>query len=97
MRAMRSQERLVVIIEGALDAQKVRLHQELWSLVIADPSSDVLIDLRDCPLIDGSGVALLVSLMRHTTTGGGSLRLKHAKGQPAELLRQLGISQAIAA
>jgi hypothetical protein len=39
----------------------------------------------------------LVSLMRRNSYAGGSVRIKHASGQPAELLRQLGIQQVIAA
>ena len=97
MRVLKTPDRSVAVVEGALDATHVRLHHAEWSLVVIDPSADVLIDLRACIAIDGSGIALLISLMRRTRNAGGSVRLKHASGQPAELLRQLGIEQVIAA
>lgn len=97
MRVLRTIDRTVAVIEGALDAAHIRRFQETWSLVSTDPTADVLICLRGCEAIDGSGVALLVSLMRRTRNAGGSVRLKHVSGQPAALLRQLGIEQAFAA
>ena len=97
MRVLTSTDRTVAVVAGARDATHVRRFQESWGLVAVDPTADVLICLRGCESIDGSGVALLVSLMRRNSYAGGSVRIKHASGQPAELLRQLGIQQVIAA
>lgn len=97
MRVLKSSDRVVAVVEGALDAVHVRRFQSSWELVTADPTADLLVCLRGCESIDGSGVALLVSLMRRNGNAGGSMRIKHASGQPAMLLRQLGIEQVIAA
>jgi len=97
MQLLKTVNRTVVVVESALDAAHLRYWKESWGLVAADPTADVLLCLRRCPSIDGSGIALLVSLMRRNREAGGSVRIKHAWGQPAQLLRQLGIEQAIAA
>lgn len=97
MRVLKTVDRIVAVVEGALDAAHVRRFEESWAIVAKDPTADVLVCFRGCESIDGSGVALLVSLMRRNSYAGGSVRIKHARGQPAELLRQLGIEQVIAA
>lgn len=97
MHVLKTSNRIVAVVESPLDAAHVRRCVDHWDLVAADPTADVLICLRGCSYIDGSGIALIVSLMRRNREAGGSVRIKHASGQPAELLRQLGIEQAIAA
>jgi anti-anti-sigma factor len=75
-------------VQGSLDALAVRMLRELAEELLTH-DGDVVLDLSQLSLIDGQGVAELVSLRRRLHARGSSLRLVGAHSQPLAMLRLL--------
>ena len=84
----------VLHIAGTLDTlSRPALMPVLDALVEAAPPT-VRVDLSELRLIDGSGVAALVSLFKRFRAKGGLVRFVGVKAQPLVLFKLLRLDQA---
>lgn len=77
----------VVDIVGSIDLYNVReLRAALQKLLIAGKAS-ILLNLRDLPAMDSTGVAVLLDTQRQLRKRGGDLKLVHVSEDIRELFR----------
>lgn len=86
-----------VRLHGALDGDSVRVLRDMIVALGDFAEHDVVLDLSGVSLLDGSGIGMIASLHRRLRQRGLSLSLVGACGQPADLLRDLGLGRLIGA
>ena len=82
---------LVYIAGNNLDAPRLRQDRvEFERLAAAE--EDVTIDMSEVEFMDPSGVGALVFVLKRVRAAGRSFRLINVRGQPQELLEQIGLA-----
>ena len=84
-------EQTTVRFHGSLDVLTAPEVQGLIRDLVIERPREVVIDLADLALIDGSGVAALVSLCRHLDEVGAAVHTRSACGQPLEIFKLTGL------
>lgn len=86
---------VVLKISGDLDAFEVQsIRPELEKLLKSNPQS-VVMDLSSVPMIDSSGIGLLVYAYKQCSARSLSFAMCGSQGQPAEMISFLKIDQRI--
>lgn len=86
-----------VRLHGALDGDTVRTLRDMIVALGDFADHDVVLDLSGVSRLDGSGIGMIATLHRRLRQRGLSLTLVGVCGQPADLLRGLGLHRLIRA
>lgn len=82
-------ERCTLLVSGVLDAVSVPAILPTVDRLLASDTENVEVDLSQLELIDSSGVAVIVALLRCVRGGGRHARLIGMRGQPRSMLELL--------
>jgi anti-sigma B factor antagonist len=86
---------IVLRINGDLDAFEVQnIRPELEKLLKSNPKA-VVMDLADVPMIDSSGIGLLVYAFKQCSARSIGFAMCGSQGQPSEMISFLKIDQRI--
>lgn len=76
---------------GDLDAHSVEIMRDGLQSQLHGQCRNVVIDLYNVTFIDSHGVGLFVSLLKRVKANNGRLYISGADGQPAAVLRMVGL------
>lgn len=82
---------ILVVQCDSLSADTVQGLQPEWEELLK-LEHNVVLDLRQVDFIDSSGVGLIVFLLKRLQVQHRELKLVRVSGQPAQLLKTLGLS-----
>lgn len=85
----------LLAFSGDLDAHCVETIRPALLAQIQPQCRFVVIDLHQVAFIDSHGVGLFVSLLKKTQQNGGRLFIAAADGQPASVLRMVGLNNVL--
>lgn len=83
---------VMYVAGGSLDASSLRLNRDDFER-LARVEEDVTIDMSDVSYMDPSGVGALVFVLKRVRAAGREFKLINARGQPRQLLEQVGLTQ----
>ena len=83
----------VLSVCGEVDLATGPLLWERISTVIADGSTNLVLDLAEMPFIDSTGLSVLVMTMRRLQDVGGQLVLRSSCRMAMRLFQLTGLSQ----
>ncbi|MBI2705722.1 MAG: STAS domain-containing protein [Actinobacteria bacterium] len=87
-----TEARIEVRVAGDLDiATSPELQRQLEALILARPGADMVIDLRDVPFIDSSGVRTLAIAYKRLTESGGHLVARAPSAMTEHVLHVTGL------
>lgn len=75
----------IVALHGPIDVSSAMALRELLGAQIDSPAARVLLDLGDVPLIDSSGIGILVTAHRRADAQGARFALAGATGTVARV------------
>lgn len=78
-------------LHGALDGEAADGLREMIVALGDFADHDVVLDMSAVGFLDGSGIGMIATLYRRLTKRGLTLSIVGACGQPAHLLRDLGL------
>jgi anti-sigma B factor antagonist len=71
VRSEENGESRVIAFAGELDLANAGTAESALQNSLEDPSTPVIVDMRELEFIDSTGIALLVSALNHTAGGAG--------------------------
>lgn len=80
---------------GDLDAATVEQIKPALQAQLPPDCAQIIIDLENVSFIDSHGVGLFVSLLKRVHRLGGRLLIAGAAGQPAAVLKMVGLNGAL--
>lgn len=83
---------VMYVAGGSLDASSLRLNRDDFER-LARVEEDVTIDMSDVSYMDPSGIGALVFVFKRVRAAGREFKLINARGQPRQLLEQVGLTQ----
>ncbi len=84
-----------LIFTGDLDAATVEHIRPALQAQLPQECVQIIIDLENVGFIDSHGVGLFVSLLKRVHRRGGRLLIAGAGGQPAAVLKMVGLNGAL--
>ncbi len=81
-----------LVLRGCLDGSSAPDLLEGMEAVIQLNRSDVVLDIANVSMLDGSAIGAFSFLFRRLAAQGRKLSVQGASGQPLRLLRDLGIA-----
>ena len=84
-----------ISIVGAMDAEGAQALRPLFEEVALHSGQDVTLDLSAVSYLDGSGVGAIAYTFKRLAARGLALKVEGAEGQPATMLRQLGLARTL--
>ena len=88
--------KLTVALTGEIDHHRAgALMQELETQLDLESPRSVELDLGGVSFMDSSGIAVVISAMRHMREIGGKLTLRDVPAQPMKVLRASGIEKIV--
>jgi anti-sigma B factor antagonist len=88
--------RIVLHLEGALDAVSAPDIRPTIEQLVRDKPLRITVDLAQLRLIDSSGVGALVSLYKRVRANGGQVEIVGLCQQPLAIFKLLGLDQLLA-
>lgn len=82
-----------VRLHGALDGDGVTMLRDMIVTLGEFAERDVTLDISSVRFLDGAGIGLIAGLYRRLRQRGLRLTIAGASGQPAALLRDLGLGR----
>lgn len=89
------QDRVVVQIDGPLDAASALEARQSFEAVIEGGTAPVDIDMTNTSFIDSSGVGAIVFIYKRLVLQGRAMTLVGLNGQPRELIGMLRLDRTI--
>jgi anti-sigma B factor antagonist len=83
----------VLAIEGSLDASNASELRPVVDKLVEEKRSPIVINLAALRLIDSSGVAVLVGLLKRSKAQGGTVRLDGLTAQPLAIFKLLRLDK----
>lgn len=84
-----------LVFAGDLDAETVEQIKPAIQAQLPQECAQIIIDLANVGFIDSHGVGLFVSLLKRVHRRGGRLVIAAAAGQPAAVLKMVGLNGAL--
>ncbi len=84
-----------LVFAGDLDAATVEHIKPTLQAQLPAECAQIIIDLEKVSFIDSHGVGLFVSLLKRVHRRGGRLLIAGAAGQPAAVLKMVGLNGAL--
>ncbi|RED43798.1 STAS domain-containing protein [Aestuariispira insulae] len=81
-----------VSLSGPLDAVSISANRDLGAELATLQTEHIVLDLKDVPFMDASGLGLLSYLFKRLTETGRSLELANVQVQPLGFLNRLGVA-----
>ena len=88
--------RVVLTLRGILDGEGTLAVRDELEAVAASISGDVVLDLSQVTFMDGSAIAAIGFVFKRMIAKGLRLEITGVAGQPAALLREMGLSRLFA-
>lgn len=85
--------RTILAIEGELDALTASDLRPVVDKLVEERRSQIVLDLGALRLIDSSGVAALVGLLKRVRAQGGTVSVENLKDQPLAIFRLLRLDR----
>ena len=89
-------ERVVLTLRGILDGEGTLAVRSELEAIAASSHSDVVLDLSRVTYMDGSAIAAIRFIFKRMIAKGQRLEITGADGQPAALLREMGLGRLFA-
>ncbi len=86
-------ERTVVSVEGELDALTSSDLRPIFDKLVDEKRTPVILNLAALRLIDSSGVASLVGLLKRVRAQGGTVQVEGLRDQPLAIFRLLRLDR----
>lgn len=86
-------EETLLKIEGTLDAVNAPELRPTLDAVIGEKRKQINVELSALRLIDSSGVAVFVSLLKRARAYGGNVKLVGLSGQPLAIFKMLQLDR----
>jgi RNA polymerase sigma-B factor len=87
----------LVLVTGALDLRSTAALRAVLDSRVGQGRVELVVDLRDCRLLDAGAVGMLVGLADRVDRLGGRLRVVRARGICLEVLRITGVDKRLSA
>lgn len=84
-----------LIFSGDLDAETVAQIKPALQAQLPADCAQIIVDLENVGFIDSHGVGLFVSMLKRVHKRGGRLLIAGAGGQPAAVLKMVGLNGAL--
>ncbi len=88
--------RVVLTLRGIFDGEGTLAIREELEAIAAAANGDVVLDLSRVTYIDGSAIAAIGFIFKRMTAKGRGLEIIGVDGQPAALLREMGLGRLFA-
>jgi anti-sigma B factor antagonist len=85
--------RVVLHLEGALDAVSAPDIRPTIEQLVGQRPARITVDVSQLRLIDSSGVGALVSLYKRVRANGGQVEIAGLREQPLAIFKLLGLDQ----
>ena len=87
---------LTVYLEGEIDHHSARHMREIIDASILSSAPQMLVlDFKDVPFMDSSGIALIMKIHRRMSLCGGRVWVENAAKQPLRVIDTSGIDRII--
>lgn len=94
---MSASETTTITLSGPLDAAAAASVRKRFHDAWRTAKGSMVVDIGGVTFIDSAGVGTIVSLLKHLTRHGASLRIVGADGQPKRMLTLVGLSALVQA
>lgn len=89
----RQRNKTVLVLQGELDAISAPALRAEVEALVHEHHRQVVVDISGVELIDSSGVALLVAILKRVRAAGGALELHGLRDQPRAIFELLGLDR----
>ena len=89
-------DKVVLTLRGILDGQGTAAIRDGLEEISAAANRDVVLDFSSVTYMDGSGVTAIAYVFKRLMAKGRTLTIIGVTGQPAQLLREMGLNNLFA-
>jgi len=83
-----------ITVNGSIEMENIRDFKKKLLEICQNTDKDAVIDLSKVNYIDSSGIAVLITLLKHQTKNGKSLNIKKISTQVFNVLKLSSLSDA---
>ena len=84
-------DQVVLTLRGILDGEGLIAMRDSLEAIAASSSRDLVLDFSNVTFMDGSGISAIAYVFKRLACKGHRLELVGVTGQPAKLLREMGL------